>query len=858
VTAQIVAAQIFDPASYAFNPFAVPTALATIALIVLAAVVLIREKVSASSVLFVVIVGTVMIWLFTFSWMYASVRAPVALWWAKLAYLGLPFIPSAIYHFTVVELRAYERSKVFVALSWSLSLFFSVSVLTTDMLVTGLYRYWWGHYPKYGPLSVPYLVFFFGMMMVVFRQYRAAYLLAPSGAQKIRIRSFIIAFGIGYLASFDYLPKYGIAVYPFGYLPIFGFLLVAARTIWRYRLVDLTPAFAAEKILETMQGAVVVTDLQSHIRLVNHSACTMLGYQETDLVDLPLRAIFRPTDTGHMGRLGGADARHIHAQEATWLCKGGRKLDVSLSAAVVHDERGRPQGIVYVAQDLTERLEAKAKLHEKSEALEALIEAAPIAIISLDIHGQVTRWNRAAERIFGWSEPEVLGQPPPLVPPDKYEEFCNLRDRVLRGEALSGISLSRQRRDGTSLAISLYAAPLRDSLGTIVGIMAAIMDVTQHRQLEAEFRHAQKMEAVGRLAGGIAHDFNNLLFIINGYADMLLRADAWKPHHEAIEAVRQAGSRAAELTRQLLTFSRKQVLQTKVLDLNTILNGLVKMLERVLGEDISLKIVGNPSLRQITADAGQIEQVIMNLCVNARDAMPHGGRLTIQTDNDAVSSGETLMMPRLSPGSYVTLAVSDTGCGITPEVQARMFDPFFTTKEPGKGTGLGLSTVYGIVTQAGGGILVSSGPGQGTTLKVYFPAADSTGREMKTDPVLDASVKGQETVLLVEDEAGVRGLIRSSLERYGYTVLEAPNGVEALAVTGQHPGPVHVLVTDMVMPYMGGRDVAEQLRRQYPRLKVLYMSGYADEAAAETAQDPFLQKPFTPQLLAETIRTLLK
>jgi CheY-like chemotaxis protein len=366
------------------------------------------------------------------------------------------------------------------------------------------------------------------------------------------------------------------------------------------------------------------------------------------------------------------------------------------------------------------------------------------------------------------------------------------------------------------------------------------------------------MEAVGRLAGGIAHDFNNLLFIINGYADMLSRAEGCKPHREAIDQVRQAGSRAAELTRQLLTFSRKQVLQTKALDLNAILNRLAKMLERVLGEDISLKIVGHPSLRQITADAGHIEQVIMNLCVNARDAMPYGGRLTIQTDNATVTAADTMVTPRLSPGSYVTLAVIDTGCGITPEVQARMFDPFFTTKEPGKGTGLGLSTVYGIVTQAKGGILVTSERGQGTTLTVYFPAAQNADKEMTSDPVSDVSVKGNETVLLVEDEAGVRGLIRSTLERYGYTVLEAPNGVEALAVTEQHPGPVHVLVTDMVMPYMGGRDVAERLRRHYPGLKVLYMSGYTDEAAAETAQDPFLQKPFPPGLLAETIRTLLK
>jgi nitrogen-specific signal transduction histidine kinase/CheY-like chemotaxis protein len=388
-------------------------------------------------------------------------------------------------------------------------------------------------------------------------------------------------------------------------------------------------------------------------------------------------------------------------------------------------------------------------------------------------------------------------------------------------------------------------------------------DITQRRQLEEQLRQAQKIEAVGRLAGGVAHDFNNLLNVIIGYGQMVFRRLPDGPEREKTKAILQAADRAAGLTRQLLAFSRKQVLEPKVLDLNAVVGGMDEMLRRLIGEDIELHTQLAPDLGRTKADPGQIEQVLMNLVVNARDAMPRGGRLTLETANAEMD--ETYIRDHLGarPGRYVMLAVCDNGLGMDPETQKHIFEPFFTTKEKGKGTGLGLATVYGIVKQSEGYIWVESAPGEGTTVKVYLPwvEAEPAAEELRRPAVPEELPRATETVLLVEDEDMVRRMTREVLEGAGYRVLEASSGFEALRVSAGHNGSLDLLLTDVVMPGMSGRELSERLAPVRPAMKVLYMSGHTDDAifhhGVTQAGTGFLQKPFTPDALERRVRELL-
>jgi signal transduction histidine kinase len=422
---------------------------------------------------------------------------------------------------------------------------------------------------------------------------------------------------------------------------------------------------------------------------------------------------------------------------------------------------------------------------------------------------------------------------------------------LLVGDRLVGVMAMFSRR--------VLADSVLDALGTVARTTA--MGIERWR-LEEQLRQSQKMEAIGQLAGGVAHDFNNLLTIVSGYSQLLLsQTDLNEAARDKIHEIKQAGERAASLTRQLLAFSRKQVLERKVLDLNALVTGVEKMLRHTIGEDIDLATALNPALARITADPGQMEQIILNLAVNARDAMPQGGKLTIETANVELDETYTRTHATAKPGRYVMLAVSDTGCGMTPDVMNRVFEPFFTTKGPGKGTGLGLATVYGIVQQSGGHIGLYSEPDHGTTFKVYLPltetAVKSGDLRMET-PVL---LTGKETILLVEDDESVRLLSRSVLEMSGYTVLEAKGGRDALRICEQHSGPIQMIVTDVVMPEMGGRVLVERIVVLRPGIKVLYMSGYADDTVIRHGVleegTAFLQKPFTPAGLSSKVREVL-
>jgi nitrogen-specific signal transduction histidine kinase/ActR/RegA family two-component response regulator len=387
-------------------------------------------------------------------------------------------------------------------------------------------------------------------------------------------------------------------------------------------------------------------------------------------------------------------------------------------------------------------------------------------------------------------------------------------------------------------------------------------DVTERRVLEEQLRQSQKLEAIGQLAGGIAHDFNNLLTVVTGYSDLTVRQlQAADPVRRNVEEIKKAGERAASLTRQLLAFSRKQVLQPKVLNINAVISDIEKMLRRLIGEDVGLKTIIASELGSIKADPGQIEQVLMNLAINARDAMPQGGKLTIEAENVYLNDEYARQHIAVKPGPYVMLAVSDTGTGMDEKTQAHIFEPFFTTKEAGKGTGLGLSTVYGIVKQSGGNIWVYSEVGRGTTFKIYLPRVDEGAQEYKRSAEVEEIFQGTETILLAEDEEMVRKLAREVLETYGYQVLEAANGREALLICERYKEPIHLLITDVVMPEMSGRELSDRLAQLRPEIKVLYMSGYTDNAIVHQGVldegANFIQKPFSPHTLAQKVRTVL-
>ncbi len=519
--------------------------------------------------------------------------------------------------------------------------------------------------------------------------------------------------------------------------------------------------------------------------------------------------------------------------------------------------------------EIAERERAQMESARLSRHIQLLLNSTGEGIYGVDLNGNATFVNRAAGHILGWAPEELLGKPLHAVmhhsKPDGTpypREACPIYAAFKDGSVRRVTDEVFWRKDGNSVPVEYTSTPIRTEDGGLIGAVVTFDDISDRKRLEAQFLQAQKMEAVGRLAGGVAHDFNNLLTIINGYGQLLLeRLEPNNPLQGHASEIMKAGERAASLTRQLLAFSRQQVLQLQVLDLNAVVTNVEKMLRRLIGEDIELRTVLNRELGRVKADAGQLEQVIMNLAVNARDAMPQGGKLTIETASVELDESYVRSHADVKPGRYVMLAVTDTGIGMEKETQALIFEPFFTTKEKGKGTGLGLATVYGIVKQSGGDIWVYSEPGRGTSFKIYMPRVEETVEAVELGKPLAKRPTAQETVLLVEDEVGVRSLLHGVLTSGGYTVLEGRRGEEALRIAELHQGPIHLILTDVVMPGMSGRELAERLKASRPEMKVLYMSGYTDDAIVHHGVlDPgmaFLQKPFTPDALARKVREVL-
>ena len=500
--------------------------------------------------------------------------------------------------------------------------------------------------------------------------------------------------------------------------------------------------------------------------------------------------------------------------------------------------------------------------NERIQEQAALLDRANDAILNCDLDDRITFWNEGATRLYGWTATEAVGQNADrLFSAGPAAELLGARQAVLETGKWSG-ELRHRRKDGKEITVASRWTLKRDEEGRPKSKLVIHTDITERKSLEAQLRQSQKMDAFGQLAGGVAHDFNNLLTIITGYSEVILSGVVpANQQPDFIREIRKAGDRAASLTRQLLAFSRKQMLQAVVLELNTLVTEVEKMLRRLIGEDIDLAMVLDPALGQVKADPGQIEQVILNLVVNARDAMPTGGHLTIETRNLELDQDYAQKHPEVQPGKFVMLAVTDSGCGMDEATRARIFEPFFTTKEVGKGTGLGLATVYGIVKQSGGGIEVYSEVDRGTTLKIYLPRHEATVSSGKSLPGHSLVPRGTETILLAEDQEEVRAIVRLALESKGYTVLAARNGNEAMQLCKQHSGPIHLLMTDVVMPKMNGRQLAVLVVDQRPQIKVLYLSGYTDDAVVRhgvlETEMAFLQKPFTPMDLARKVREVL-
>ncbi len=528
--------------------------------------------------------------------------------------------------------------------------------------------------------------------------------------------------------------------------------------------------------------------------------------------------------------------------------------------------RERDQDVLaLISQQLAAAIDRKRNeeaLRRSETCYRSLVQTAVYGIYRASLEGHFLDVNPALIGMLGYNSAlEVLSLNPQKDVFVDPAEHTRLVDEFRRSGRMDGFEVRWKRKDAAIITVRISGRAVAGDEPTDV-LEGIAEDITERRVLEDQFRQAQKMEAVGRLAGGIAHDFNNLLMVISGYTEVMLdQLTLGHPLHAKAEAIQQASDRATTLTRQLLAFSRKQLLELKVIDVNAIVADMERLLRPLIGEDIELTTSLAPAVGCTRADAGQLEQVIMNLVVNAKDAMPNGGKISIRTAGVTLDDSYRPENTFIKNGPYVMISVSDNGEGMDRETQARIFEPFFTTKEKGKGTGLGLSTVYGIIKQSGGYVFVQSELGRGTVFTIYFPRVDEPSEAIGATPVALAAVGGTETVLLVEDEDSVRQLVRETLESRGYRVLEAANGADALTLAATHPDPIHLIITDVVMPGLNGHELVQQLKPTRPGLKVLYLSGYAQDAfpstAAADSQKTFLQKPFTLQSLSRKVREIL-
>ncbi len=601
---------------------------------------------------------------------------------------------------------------------------------------------------------------------------------------------------------------------------------------------------------------------------VNRALCRLVGYTEAELLTRSFQDITYPEDLADslecVRQLIAGDVRSYQT-EKRYIHAAGHLVTIMLNVSLVRDAQHQPRYFIAQIQDISERRRTEESLRLLSSAVKQSKESIMITEADLDLPGpKIIFVNPAFIEMTGYSAADVLGMTPRILqgPLTDRAVLDRLRHNLEQGDVFAGETIN-YRKDGTAFHLEWQIAPLRNASSTITHFVAIQRDISERKRLEAQLIQSQKMETVGKLAGGVAHEFNSILTAIIGQSELLL-ADlpAGSPQTPKVAGIKQAAGRAAILTRQLLAYGRKQTLQPEMLNLNTVLASMAGTLRHLVGTNIDIRSVPAAGLQTVKADAGQISQVIMNMVINAHDAMPGGGKLTLETANVTFDQTSVERYPELKAGDYVMLAISDTGTGMSAAVQARVFEPFFSTKGVGEGTGLGLSTCYGIIKQSGGHITVYSEPAVGTTFKIYLPqvaAAQGSPLQRAAAPGLP---RGTETILLVEDDPSLREMASGLLQRLGYTVLTAANGIEALALReAHHPGEIDLLFTDVVMPQMSGKELAERLRTLSPQTHILFTSAYTENAIVHQGvlnQDVvLLQKPFTPAALAQKLRDVL-
>ena len=633
-------------------------------------------------------------------------------------------------------------------------------------------------------------------------------------------------------------------------------------------------------ILEAIPDALVAVNQQGVIIQINSQTEALFAYTRDELIGQKIELLVpeRQRQQHHQHR------EQFHARpkirrmgSGLDLCgrrRDGTEFPVEISLSPV--TTGNGMIVLSVIRDISDRKRIEEDLRRAHEELDRrksrelrdsqnrlalIVDSSQDAIIGKNLDGIVTHWNKGAEHMYGYTAQEMIGQPISLLcPKDRPDEIPDILEKIRRGEVVEYFESVRVTKDGRRVDVSVSISPIRDVDGRVMGASAIARNITAQKKVEEQLRQSQKMEAVGRLAGGVAHDFNNLLGIVTACTELLrTRADAESV--EYLDNVREAAKRGASLTRQLLSFSRRQPVQPQVLDWNERLKEVNKLLRPLMGDDVEITLLPRSGTAIVEADAGQLDQIVVNLAVNARDAMPHGGKLIIETGVFDFDEGFAREHPPLVAGRYVMLAMSDNGMGMDEATRARIFEPFFTTKDIGKGTGLGLATVYGIVQQAGGHIWVYSEPERGTTFKIYLPCADY---KVEARPELQAETLPPKregmTILLAEDDAIMRRLTRKMLEQHGYQVLEAEDGKAALEVIGADHAEIDLVLTDVVMKRMSGPELVLRLIDTHPAMKVVYMSGYTGELVANQGVDTgirLLEKPFTRGSLLKTIDAAL-
>ena len=772
-------------------------------------------------------------------------------------------------------------------------------------------------------------------------------------------------------------------------------IIVKKRPTFVLYIRDITRRKRAEQealwlaaVVASSRDAIISKDLNGRIMSWNRGAEEMYGYSPEEAVGRHISMLAPPDRPDEIETILNKlrNGEEVKRLETVRISKNGRRLDVLLTVSPVRDVNGAVTGASVLAHDITAEKMAQEALRKANETS---IYSSPVPIIAADVQGRVTIWNPAAEKVFGWSEKEVIGRPVPTIPFDEKASALRMHQRLLSGETLTGIEVRRQRRDGSTIIISLSGSSLWDENSRIKGIIGfhtditdrknaeealrraeekyrgivenavegiyqatpdgkyisanpalarmfgfdtskelvatrndigqqeyidpevraafiqsieerdvvrnfeyeakrrdgrqiwlttsahavrdangcllyyegTVQDITERRELEQQLRQMQKIEAIGRMAGGVAHDVNNILMAISSYAELLGKKSVDDATRRYVGEIVTAVNRGSALTKGLLTFSRKQILSPTVLDLNTIVLQQLEMLKRLIPENIELRFVPSASGARVKADPSQMEQIIMNLVINARDAMPEGGgTVVIETNCVTPSATKDLREDDTGVRNYIQLSVTDNGCGMDAETKSHLFEPFYTTKEQGKGTGLGLATVFGIVQQSSGQIVIQSELKQGTSVRVYFPRVEE-GVEATSHRESSVSVTGSETILLVEDEAAVLESTAEYLIEHGYTVLKAANGLQGLRVAKQHRKPIHLLLSDLVMPQMSGRDLSEKIVVEHPETRTIFMSGYSKNLLSDMHEaNPdyvLLQKPFQLNVLGKCIRRTL-